>query len=107
MQSALDAALEQTRAAGGTRLCVLRLRVGALSGAVPEALSFAFDALVRGTQAEGATLAIELVPARFWCDPCRGEFVSESLLADCPRCGKLSRELRSGRELQIASLEIE
>ena len=107
MQSALDSALEQTRAAGGLRLCVLRLRVGTLSGAVPDALMFAFEALTNGTPAEGATLQIESIPAKYWCEPCNQEFESESLLADCPRCGKVSRELRSGRELQISSLEIE
>lgn len=107
MQSALESALEQTRAAGGRKLCTLRLRVGALSGAVPDALSFAFEALTGGTEAEGATLQIEEVPARFYCESCREEFESESLLADCPRCSNLSRDLRSGRELQIASLEIE
>lgn len=107
MQSAIEAALEETKAAGGSRLCVLRLRVGALSGAVPEALRFAFEALTQGTSAQGARLEIDAVLARFWCQNCASEFESEDHLGECPRCGSLSRYLRSGRELEISSLEIE
>ena len=54
MQSALDLALEQAQAAGAQRLLRVRLRIGALSGVVPEALTFAFEALTPGTLAEGA-----------------------------------------------------
>ena len=67
MQSALSLALDQARQAGGSRVHTIRLRIGALSGVVPDALEFAFEALAPGTPAEGAKLAIEHVPARFWC----------------------------------------
>lgn len=107
MQSALDLALDQAKAAGAARLHVIQLRVGALSGAVPEALQFAFEALAPGTLAEGARLEILNVPARFWCENCQREFDSENLLAECPQCGTLSRQLKSGRELELASLEID
>jgi hydrogenase nickel incorporation protein HypA/HybF len=107
MQNALTLALEETRKAGAKRVCAVRLRIGALSGVVPEALQFAFEALAPGTAAEGAELAIEQVPARFWCDPCAQEFTAEDLFSDCPVCTTPSRELRAGREMEIASLEIE
>jgi hydrogenase nickel incorporation protein HypA/HybF len=107
MQSALSMALEQARQAGASRVHEIRLRIGALSGVVPEALEFAFEALTPGTLAEGAQLAIEHVPARFWCADCAREFVSDDLLAECPDCHALSREIRSGRELEVASLEID
>ena len=107
MQSALDLALEQARKAGAKRLLELRLRIGALSGVVPEALEFAFEALTPGTLAEGARLALEKVPARFWCAHCGREFESDDLFADCPDCQRPSGELRAGRELELASLEID
>lgn len=107
MESALDTALDQARQAGAARLHVLRLRIGTLSGVVPEALEFAFETLAQGTLAEGGRLDIERVPARFWCRTCAREFESENLFAECPACANPSRELRSGRELEIASLEIE
>jgi hydrogenase nickel incorporation protein HypA/HybF len=74
MQSALDQALDEASKAGAHRVSEIRLRIGVLSGVVPEALQFAFEALSDGTPAAGATLTIEPVPARFWCEPCRQEF---------------------------------
>lgn len=107
MDGALSMALDQASKAGATQVYVIRLRIGALSGVVPEALQFAFEALTPGTLAEGAQLAIEYVPARFWCSQCAQEFPSEDLFAECPGCHRPSGELRAGRELELASLEIE
>jgi hydrogenase nickel incorporation protein HypA/HybF len=107
MQSALELALEQAEQAGAQRICSIRLRVGALSGVVPEALGFAFEVLTAGTTAQGAKLMIEEVPARFWCTTCFEEFEPKELFSDCPRCGNPSGDLRGGRELEVASIEIE
>ncbi len=106
MQNALSLALEQAGAARAKRVHAIHLRVGALSGVVPDALQFAFEALVPGTLAEGAALAIENVPACFWCPCCAREFQAEDMLAECPDCHRLSTELRAGRELELTSLEI-
>jgi hydrogenase nickel incorporation protein HypA/HybF len=106
MQSALNMALEQARLAGAGRVHAIHLRVGALSGVVPDALEFAFEALAPGTAAEGAALAIENVPARFWCGSCSREFEAEDLFAECPGCHQASGDIRGGRELELASLEI-
>lgn len=107
MDSALNLALDQARQAGAIRVHVVRLRIGALSGVVPEALQFAFEALTPGTLAESARLEVEHIPARFWCAGCAREFASESLLPECPACQEPSRELRAGREMELASLEID
>lgn len=107
MQSALEAALDQARQAKASRVVSLRLKIGALSGVVPEALQFCFEALTPGTAAEGAALVIDAVPARFWCGPCEAEFAAEDMLAVCPQCETASRELRAGRELELSSMEIE
>lgn len=107
MDSALNMALEQAEKSGATRVCVIRLRIGTLSGVVPEALQFAFETLAPGTLADGAALDIENVPARFWCDACRQEFQSDDFFAECPQCHSPSGDLRAGREMELASMEIE
>ena len=107
MQSALRLALDQARQAGASRVHLIRLRIGVLSGVVPDALEFAFEALAAGTVAENAKLAIEQVPARFWCPTCTREFQSDDMFAECPGCHSPSGELRAGREMELASLEIE
>ena len=107
MQNALTLALDEAQKAGAAHVRSIRLRIGALSGVVPDALRFAFEALTPGTAAEGASLAIDSVPATFWCGTCLKEFKSEDLLADCPGCRQPSAELRAGREMELASLEVE
>jgi len=106
MEEALRMALEQAKTSGASRILMLRLRVGTLSGVVPEALRFAFDVVCRDTMAEGASLEMETVPAACWCPGCRAEFEYVDFMSECPRCHQPSGELRRGRELEIASVEI-
>ncbi len=106
MAEAVRMAVETARTSGGARVTGLKLRVGTLSGAVPEAMRFAFDVICRGTLAEGAWLEIETVPAACWCAACRAEFACVDLVNECPRCRNVSGELRRGRELEIAAVEI-
>jgi len=106
MENTLQIALQEARAAGATRLHRLRLRIGVLSGVVPEALQFAFELVSRGTMAEGGRLEIENVNAAYWCDACDKEFEPEDWAAPCPNCGQPSSLLRRGRELELTSVEI-
>lgn len=106
MQSTLALALERAAGEGAHRIHRLTMRVGALSGVVPEALEFAFDVLARGTIAEGAVLEMERVPIICYCPTCRLEFRADDLFCECPRCRHPSAEVRGGRELELASLEV-
>jgi hydrogenase nickel incorporation protein HypA/HybF len=106
MEAALETAAEKTRAAGATQIHRLKLRVGALSGVVPEALRFAFDGLKDRTMAAKAELEIELVSAVGWCPDCAVEFAAADLHYECPRCHQSSGQLRRGKEMELASLEI-
>ncbi len=58
MQSALDIAEQQAQAAGATKIHEIRLRIGQMSGVVPEALQHAFTVLKDGTMAEEASFAL-------------------------------------------------
>jgi hydrogenase nickel incorporation protein HypA/HybF len=107
MTEAVRMAVEAARSAGKSRVLVLRLRVGAMSGVVPEAMRFAFDVACSGTMAAGASLEIESVPGACWCDRCQAEFECVNFFVECPRCHKLSGELRRGREMEIANVEVE
>lgn len=106
MESALETAAQKTRAAGATQIHRLKLRVGKLSGVVPEALRFAFDGLKANSIAAQAQLEIEEVPAVCWCADCAAEFETPDLKYECPRCHLPSGDLRRGLEMELASLEI-
>jgi hydrogenase nickel incorporation protein HypA/HybF len=107
MTEAVRMAVEAAQAAGGKRITSLRLRVGALSGTVPEAIQFAWDVVTGGTIAAGARLEIESVAAMSWCAKCQAEFPVSKSFTECPTCRHLSHELRRGRELEIVSVEME
>jgi hydrogenase nickel incorporation protein HypA/HybF len=105
MEEAVRLAVDAAKDSGAGRITGMRLRVGALSGVVPDALRFAFDVVCRGTVAEGATLEIEPVAATSWCPVCRTDFAGADFYNECPRCHKVSGDLQSGREIEIATVE--
>lgn len=106
MQSALDTALTLAQQEGAKTIQRVTLRVGELSGVVPDALRFAFDVVTRDTMAEGAELKIEEVPAACYCAACRREFAFADAGCCCPDCGRISRDIRRGRELSLAWMEV-
>lgn len=106
MQNTLILAEKQAQTNGATQIHRLRLRVGVMSGVVPEALEFAFQALRPETMAANAVLEIDTVPAASWCAACQSEFPSEDLIFECPRCQRPSAELRRGTELELVAVEV-
>lgn len=106
MQRTLDIALEYATRQGAAKIHRFQMRVGVLSGVVPDALEFAFDVVVRGTIAEGAQLQIDSVPATCYCLTCNLEFQPDDFIYECPQCHQFSTAIRGGRELELASLEV-
>jgi hydrogenase nickel incorporation protein HypA/HybF len=107
MTEAVRMASESAQAAGARRVTGLKLRIGALSGVVPEAMQFAWDVVRGETLLAGARLEIESVRGACWCATCQAEFETAEFMGECPRCHDLSDDLRRGRELEIASVEME
>ena len=106
-QSLVEIAEEHARRAGGTVIRTITVAVGELSGAIPEALEFAFDVCSQGTLAQGAKLILRLVPGHGRCAACGAEADSHDLTAVCPACGALAFELDAGSELRVLELEID
>jgi hydrogenase nickel incorporation protein HypA/HybF len=92
---------------GGRRVVSVTLEIGALSGVVPEAVEFCFDACTRDTLMEGARLRIEQIPAVAHCLDCRGRSGVSTYYDPCPVCGGYRMELLSGDELRVKELEVE
>jgi hydrogenase nickel incorporation protein HypA/HybF len=87
---------------------VVALRVGALSGAQPEALEWAWLLATPGSVAEGARLLVEMVPAAVWCPVCDAEReIDEFYALRCPQCANPTADLVRGREFDVAYVEVE
>jgi hydrogenase nickel incorporation protein HypA/HybF len=89
------------------RVRVIRLKLGALGHAEPEALRFCFDAVASGTIAEGARLEIETVPGEGWCSRCRCIVPLVERFAACPACGSAEVRMTAGDELRLAEMEVD
>lgn len=93
--------------AAGERIVAVRVRVGVLSGVVPRALAFAWDAARAGTACAGAELVVDEVPARLRCPACAGVVDAPvPLRFRCPQCQAPATDVVSGRELELASLDV-
>ncbi len=112
----LDAVREEAEKHPGARIAKVGVRVGALSGVVPDALSFGFECLVQGTDLEPLALVIESTPRRQRCSDCDLTFEvpdSGSQMAEfgpslaCPRCGRAETQLAGGEELDLVYVELE
>jgi hydrogenase nickel incorporation protein HypA/HybF len=84
----------------------VRIRIGPLSGVVPESLEFCFQAIVSDTAMQHAGLAIEQVPMVLQCQKCAYRFQVKDLEYLCQACQSPDLEIVSGKELDIVEIEL-
>jgi len=106
MQSTLELAGEHLLKAGCTEIHCIRLRVGLLSGVVPEALEFAFEVLKADFPAANATLEIERTPGLFSCGACGVEAWLDSMQFECAGCGGLLMLREGGADLELVQMKM-
>jgi hydrogenase nickel incorporation protein HypA/HybF len=93
--------------AEGRRVLSVTLEIGELSGIMPDAVEFCFEACSKGTLLEGARLVIERIPPMGHCRGCDGDFPVSAYYDSCPACGGYSVELLAGEEMRVKELEVE
>ena len=92
----------------GHRVSRVFVRVGAMAAIVPQALKTAFREAVVGTPLQGSTLEIEAVDLIVWCPHCQQEqMLSGITRLRCPVCDTPTPRIVQGKELEIASIEVE
>ncbi|MBS2018175.1 MAG: hydrogenase maturation nickel metallochaperone HypA [Deltaproteobacteria bacterium] len=102
-QSVVDIALAQ---AGGAKVRVVRLSIGALSHVDPRALEFGFEVVAKGTDAENAKLEVDRPPGVAWCMGCSRSVEVAAHGEPCSRCGGYHWVLTSGDEMRVVELEV-
>ena len=93
--------------AGDRRVVCVDVKCGHLRQVVPDALAFAFALVTEGTQAEGAELKLEPVPAAGRCRRCGADGELPAFPLTCGTCGSWDVEVLRGEELLVESLECE
>lgn len=105
--SVFDVLEDKARELGASRVSAVVLKVGAMSGVVPDLLESAFETYKEGTLAGQARLEIVVVPVRLRCPDCGGDTVREDADFSCAACGSRRVEIVEGREIVVERIELE
>lgn len=98
---------ESSISQGYLRVKKVWLEIGDLSGVEVEAMRFSFDAVMRGTLAEGALLEIIRSPGEAWCMACAKRVAVKQRFDQCPECGGYQLQVTGGDQMRIKELEVE
>lgn len=86
----------------------IRLKIGELSGLVPECIQQYFDFASKGTAAEGAQIIITKIPITMKCVNCGFTGKTDSFIDNkCPICSSKDMKLAGGNEFYIDSMEVD
>ncbi len=83
------------------------LEVGRLAAVEPDAMRFCFDAVTRGSIAEGARLEIVETPGTGRCFDCGRIVAMNELYGLCPECGSAHLQIVEGDRMRVKELEVE
>jgi len=98
---------EKAREEKALRITAVTLRVGRLSGVVPELLKTAFDTFKKGTIASRAKFRVEVVSIKVRCRSCGTESLTDEPIFVCPSCASPGLEIMEGQEVMLQRMEIE
>jgi hydrogenase nickel incorporation protein HypA/HybF len=86
---------------------LLRIGVGDLSGADPEALEACLREHLPASELPGAEAKVARVPARVVCPSCGEVDCPRPFRLACPSCGARPERLEGGRDIVVESVEVE
>lgn len=89
-----------------SKVTTVWLEIGQLAGVEVEAMRFCFDAVTRGSVAEGAQLEIIATPGSGWCMQCSATVALSEVFGACPQCGTYQVQVTGGTEMRVKELEV-
>ncbi|MCY3879642.1 MAG: hydrogenase maturation nickel metallochaperone HypA [Rhodobacteraceae bacterium] len=102
----IDLIEESLPSVGSGRVKQINLRLGEAS-AMARALQFCFRSAAQGTSCQEAILLIDEVPMTIRCHQCRDIKAPQGRYSfRCPDCGTTAREIVTGREMMLTSIEL-
>lgn len=97
---------DAARAQAFSRVTAVWLEIGQLAGVEVEAMRFCFDAVARGSLAEGARFEVIATPGSGWCAHCAAGVPLSEVFDACPRCGGYPVQVTGGTEMRVKELEV-
>lgn len=98
---------DQAKSQNFTKVKTVWLEIGQLSHVDPDAISFCFEAVTKGSLADGAKLEIIRTPGQAWCHGCTQQVHVTSLVEACPNCGGHKIQVTDGDDMRVKELEVD
>lgn len=98
---------QEARAQSARRVHAVVLEIGMLAAVEPEAMRFCFEAVTRGTIAEGAKLRIVEAPGEGWCMTCAKAVRLAERYGLCPECHGTQVGITGGDRMRVLELDVE
>lgn len=106
-QNILEIVREHVSSDDGKNVHTIKLKIGELSGVVPDSLLFCFDIIKNDSLFKNAVLNVEYVPITAMCKSCNKISQLEYGVFICPICYGNDIELITGNELNIVEIEMD
>lgn len=90
-----------------SRVSKVRVEIGRFAGVEKEALSFAWQVVMRGSKAEGADLVMIDLPGTATCFDCMKSVEISNRFDPCPDCGGGRLLPEGGDEMRIKDMEVQ
>lgn len=108
IQGVLDSVTPVAKSNGATKVTCITLNIGEMTQVVDEAMTFAWETLTEDDPFyAGAELKVNYINASSLCFGCGAKFEHDRFHLRCPHCGSGQTVIESGKEMDIASIEIE
>ena len=106
-ESVLQIIEDAARTQNFRRVRTVVLEIGKLAAVEADAMRFCFDAVTRGSIAEGAQLEIIETPGAGRCMACGMTEPLQEQYGLCPECGSPQIEIVAGNQMRVKDLEVE
>ena len=92
-----------------TKITLVKLKIGKMSGIVTDSLKFAFDAVkLEHPVMTSAEIIINEIPLIYECNDCNAKFETEDIyFPECINCKSYNLTTLSGEEQHIENVEVE
>lgn len=106
-QSIINICSEEAEKNNAKKVSKINLKIGDLSGLVPDCIQYYFDIISENTIVQGAELVIEKVSVKMLCNKCGYQGAMNLETFDCPKCKSKDVKIVGGKEFYIDTMEVD
>jgi hydrogenase nickel incorporation protein HypA/HybF len=102
----INLAEKELKKAGKSKITMIELEIGSLSGVEMSALDYVWETAVKDTVLADAERQIRHIQAKAVCLDCEESFEMNQIYDSCPKCNSHFKNIIQGKELRVKSLEV-